>query len=128
MTVTSKTLLQLMAVLTQHNLQGRRHAIVWEASGHRTESSKELTEVEAQAIIRHYNAKANQVRRKMIAIAGKMKWGATTPQIIEALTAWCENRTAYKKPLMKLTMEELTKVTTILETKVYADYLKGIKR
>lgn len=128
MKVTPKTFRQLMAVLTQHGMQGRRHAIVWEASGHRTESSKELTEVEALTIIRHFNAKANRVRRKMIAIAGKMKWGATSSQIITALSTWTENRTAYKKPLMQLTMEELTKVATILETKVYVDYLKGIRK
>lgn len=127
MNVTKPTFRALMATLSQHGLHPRRHAVCWEASGHRTESSKDLTEAEAQTVISTLNDKANKVRRKMMAVARNMKWGATHNEVLKALDGWCLNRTAYKKHLMRMTMEELTKVCTILETKVYPDYLKGLK-
>jgi len=126
MKITPTTHRALMATLSQHGLHPRRHAVCWEASGHKTESSKELTEAQARHVIQTLNDKANKVRRKMMAIAGKMKWGVTHHELLAALDWWCLNRTSYKKHLMKMTMEELTKVCTILETKVYPDYLKGL--
>ena len=69
----------------------------------------------------------DNIRKKMIGLAQTMRWGKSLNRLLDRLDEWCLNHTKYKKALNELTIDELTKVCTILETKVYPDYLKGLK-
>lgn len=66
-------------------------------------------------------------RKKMIGLARTMHWGRTTSEIIEALDNWCLKQ-KFKKRLNDLTVSELGTLLTIFESKVYAGFLKGLKK
>lgn len=63
-------------------------------------------------------------RKKMIAIAGKMHWGASTLEIVGRLNEWCHSQ--YGKELNELDVPMLNKAVWVLENKVQVDYLKKV--
>lgn len=129
---TPKNFKKLMSLLTKTGLQGRRHAIVWQYSGERTESSKDLTTEEIDNIINdlelHFKDldKANEMRRKMIAIAHDMRWElADGSADIKRINNWCIEKGPYKKLLNSHSIKELGIVLGVFE-KVYKDYMKKL--
>ncbi|MBY0244988.1 MAG: hypothetical protein K2Q03_06015 [Sphingobacteriaceae bacterium] len=137
---------RMMALFTQTGKQGYRHTYAWEASNGRTESTKELEEWEVDAVIgksarlqtgygggigrdaiNRVSTAGDKQRKKMIAIAGKMGWGADSKAIVSALNAWCLKQ-KYEKPLMKHSVDELGVLLYVLEHKVYKSYLEGLAK
>jgi len=67
------------------------------------------------------------IRKKMIGLAQTMRWGKSLDELLGRLDGWCRTQTKYKKSFNELTIDELVKVCTIFEAKVYASFLKGLK-
>ncbi|WP_313411039.1 hypothetical protein [Sphingobacterium multivorum] len=64
------------------------------------------------------------LRKKLIAIAGKMNWGNDILEIVGRLNQWCQ--TNYHKELNELDVDTLNKAVWVMENKVYSQYLKSI--
>lgn len=123
---------QLMAMLTKTNLQGRRHAIVWDYSKGRTESSKELTYSEINDIIRDLEKgfkeldRADKMRKKIISQAHEMGWELTGHKADMArINAWCEKFGYLHKPLNNYSYTELPLLVTQFES-VYTSFIEAI--
>jgi len=123
---------RMMAMLTKHGLQGRRHAFCWEFSQGRTESSKELYNDEVLAIINaienHFQIedKADVMRKKIIALAHDMHWQLSSGKAdMQRVNNWCIEKGPYKKALNKHTIKELSTLVSVFE-KVYKDYMKKL--
>jgi hypothetical protein len=123
---------KLMSLLTKANLQGRRHAIVWDYSNGRTESSKELTDPEILRLIRDLKKgfkeldRADQMRKKIISQAHEMGWEHPGNKIDMAmLNTWCVKYGYLHKPLNSYSYKELPKLVTQFDN-MYNDFLEGI--
>jgi hypothetical protein len=129
----TKIFKRMMALLTKAKLQGRRHAIVWEFSGGRTESSKELTNGEMTAVIDALEKgfkeldRADAMRKKIISMAHELGWhhvdGIKPSGEIKykadmvKINDWCCSKySLYKKPLNDHTYPELVKLVTQFST------------
>ncbi|SMO48311.1 hypothetical protein [Solitalea koreensis] len=121
---------------------GRKHAFVYDFSNGRTESSSELLYNEATNLIRHLElmqtaeqgnnpdlAKADKMRKKIIAMARKMGWETGAPAERKAdmhrINRWCEEKGYGKKNLNSYTLTELPKLVYQFE-KVYESFIKSI--
>lgn len=132
----------LMAMLTKTKLQGRRHAICWDYSNGRTESSKELNNAEMLAIINDLEKgfkeldRADAMRKKIISMAHEMGWH--TPEGIKKggeikykadmkrIDAWCCGKySLYKKPLNAHNYHELVKLVTQFNL-YYTSFMKQL--
>lgn len=126
---------RMMKMLTDAGLQGRRHAICWEFSNEETESSKDLTEVEVDAIIAYLEREfakmdaSDKMRKKMISLARQMNWeikvGRSTKCDMDRLNAWCMKYGQFGKELNHHTYTELTALVTQFK-KAYAHFLSAI--
>lgn len=113
---------KMMMLLTKAGLQGRRHAICWQFSNEQTESSKELTEAEVEAICTYLETEfsladeKDQMRKKMISLARQMNWekrdGNKTKCDMARLDNWCIKYGMYKKALNSHDYTELTHLIT----------------
>ena len=128
---------KMMGLLTKLNLQGRRHAIVWDYSRGRTESSKELSYTEINAIIKALEAgftelgRCDIMRKKIISMAREMGWEVYSQQRqktvadMERIEAWCIKFGYLHKGLNKYTYTELPKLVTQFEA-MYTGFLNDI--
>lgn len=123
---------KLMALLTKTGLQGRRHAIVWDYSQGRTESSKELTNPEIKQIIRDLEKgfkeldRSDIMRKKIISQAHEMGWELTGRRADMArINAWCEKFGYLHKSLNSYTYTELPALVTQFDN-MYKSFLKAI--
>lgn len=66
-------------------------------------------------------------RKKMLTLAGKMQWGATMPQLVKAVDAWCLKQ-KYKRGFMQLDVYELNVLVTILENEVLPSFYTGFNK
>lgn len=127
-----------MALFTKTGKQGYRHTYAWEHSHGRTESTRDLTEIETDAIIRKLEAEfvqfdvANKMRRKLISMAREMGW-ETTPSNspwrrrvadMDRLNAWCVKYGQFHKTLNKHTLQELPLLISQFE-QVYRSFLSS---
>lgn len=140
------------ALLAQTNLTRQKANIVAGISQGRTESSKDLTDTEAQAMITYLkenipppvldglDIKADKMRKKIISYAWQMNWTikinalelAKLPSSalpykcdMNRLNAWCEKYGYLHKKLNDYSYQELPKLLTQFEN-MYNDYLKNI--
>ncbi|MGJ1499836.1 hypothetical protein ACR79R_21160 [Sphingobacterium spiritivorum] len=106
-----------MAVLTRHKLQPRRHALCWEYSGHRTESSRDLTDTEAMKIIDDLEKQTIKMKRKLISLCYDILWVTTSGKAdVARLDSWCRTYGKFKKPLNSLVASELQVLITQFES------------
>ena len=125
---------QLHGLLTQAGLHEQKATLVMSYTEGRSESSKDLTNVEAKLMIAHLanianeNGEASQkMRRRIISMAHEMHWHLTGTQKIdmERLNDWCCVFGYGKKVLNRYSYRELPKLVTQFEF-VYKDYLSKI--
>jgi hypothetical protein len=123
---------KLMALLTKTGLQGRRHAIVWDYSNQRTESSRELTDPETRKLIRDLERgfseleRADVMRKKIISQAHEMGWELPGHRADMArINAWCVKFGYLHKPINGYTYAELPALVTQFEN-MYQSFLRSI--
>ncbi|MOA20004.1 hypothetical protein D3C78_1404200 [compost metagenome] len=121
---------------------GRKHAYVYDFSGGRTESSREMFPSEAKKLIDHLELmdraengvneekdKADRQRKKIIAIARKMGWEIGTYPDRKAdmirINKWCQEKGFGKKTLNSYSLKELPKLVYQFD-QVYQSYLKSL--
>jgi hypothetical protein len=130
---------RMMALLTQTNLQGRRHAICWEVSQQRTESSRDLTNSEIMQVIEKLEKgfkeldRADVMRKKIISMAHEMGWilspalskgeGAKRKIDMPRIDAWCIKYTG--KKLNGHNAKELANVVSQF-TIMYQKFIKAL--
>lgn len=140
MKITLTTNRRLHAVLRRLGITDRDQIadMVEQATKGRTQSRKELTELEARGLIRKLNetqkdnaVRAQRMRRKIIAMAHELGWqrdNALTGQRqadIERIDRWLTTYSGPKKPLKELTdAKETSKVVTQFEN-MYLSIIKG---
>jgi len=106
--------------------------VVDEFTEGRTESLSALTDGEFKEMMTRlakFNTPplGNDQRRKIIALAKNMRWGKNTRESLIEIDKWLLNQ-KYQKPLMQLDLQQLGVMVTVLEQKVYPDYLKGLNK
>lgn len=119
---------QFFAVLKKLDLP--KEEVIADFTEGRTESLKELSDGEFGEMMRRlgkYNTPppGNQTRRKMISLAWDMRKGKTSQEVVKWLNEWCLQQ-KFKKGLNALSPAELGVLCTVLETKVYKDYLEHV--
>jgi hypothetical protein len=127
-----KNFKKLMALLTKSNLQGRRHAIVWDYSNGRTESSRELSDPETNRIIRDLERgfkeldRCDTMRKKIISQAHEMGWELAGHRADMArINAWCLKFGYLHKSLNQYSYAELPALLTQFDS-VYKSFLAAI--
>lgn len=123
--------------------RANKHLIVNELTGGRTESLKDITPDETQALIKHLERNnppkpnpADKMRKKILSIAYQMDWtikvndakgykGMSYRADLGRINRWCIERSYLKKPLNSYTYKELPKLISQFEI-VYKDYLKSV--
>lgn len=132
---------QLFAILKKHRLEYKD--VVAEFTDGRTDSLKALTDGEFRELMirmQRYNAPptdaANQMRRKMIAIARQMRWTKPDPNPLrrgeevadmERIDNWCIKYGKFNKKLNAHTYDELTQLITAFEH-VLTSYLSSLQK
>lgn len=125
------TFKRMMKLLTELNLQGRRHHIAYRHSGGRTESTRELHDHELLAIVYELehalkqDNRADKMRKKMISLAHQMNWQTNGKADMERINAWCVLYGPYKKPLNAHDIKELGTLISVFD-KVYRHYMNKI--
>lgn len=132
----------LMALLTKTGMQGRRHAICYDYSKGRTESSKDLDNTEMLAIINDLEKgfkeldRSDLMRKKIISMAHEMGWslsptlskGDGVPKMridIKRIDAWCVKYGQFNKGFNAHSYLELTMLVTQFEN-YYKSFLKSL--
>lgn len=132
----------MMALLTKTGLQGRRHAIVWDFSGGRTESSRDLENSEMLAIIQALEKgfkeldRCDLMRKKLISMAHEMGWHSVDgikpggevkfKADMDKINAWCCGKYGlYGKPLNSHNYTELVNLVTQF-TQYHKKFIKSL--
>ena len=125
---------QLHSLLNATDLTGQKSNIVHGFTDGRSDSSKELTNGEAEKMIKYLQSitankdeVSNKMRRKMISLAHEMHWHLPGTQKIDMqqLNGWCCKFGQFKKELNKHSYDELTKLVSQFN-QVYNHFLKKI--
>jgi hypothetical protein len=128
---------RLMALLTKTGLQGRRHAICWDYSKGRTESSKELTDREMLSVIDALEKgfkeldRCDQMRKKIISMAHEMGWNYAVAGMIKPkadmkrIDDWCIKFGMFHKRLNGHNYGELVRLVSQFET-FYKSFLERL--
>jgi hypothetical protein len=134
-TISKPQLRNLFRLLREAGLTGRRHALIYEVTGERTESSKELTIEEYNKLKNDLNViiqkedKADKMRKKIISMAREMRWEiiseGKTKADIKRINDWCLKFGYLHKSLNQYTEAELPKLVTQFEN-VYISFIKSI--
>lgn len=122
----------LMAMLTKTGLQGRRHAIAYDFSKGRTESSRELTDGEMLDIIHALEAgfkeldREDLMRKRIISMAHELDWRLPDGKIdMKRLDNWCVAYGSFKKKLNAHKYMELIKLVSQFD-KMYLKFIKNL--
>lgn len=108
----------LHSLLNHTGLLHMKAELVYSYSGNRTSSSKELTMTEAAALISYLKSQPNeqaqcqQMRRKIIAKAHKMRWEKNGKADMQRIENWCMQYGGFKKRLNDHTYNELVQLVT----------------
>jgi hypothetical protein len=122
---------KMMKLLTDLNLQGRRHHFAYRQSGGRTESTRELHDDEILAIIRELEVSfgaydpGDKMRKKIISKAHQMHWQINGKADMARIDNWCVAYGPYKKPLNAHNIKELGILISVFD-KVYRHYMNKI--
>lgn len=117
--------MRLFAVLSKLGLNNddSRRTIIYGFTGGRTNSTKELSNYEADELIRHLESdeyrKGDKMRKKIISMAREMNWqyireGKLVADM-NAIDTWCVSRGKFHKELMKHNNKELAELVTQFE-------------
>lgn len=113
MTITSNQNKQLHSLLSATNMYKQKANLVFGYSNGRTESSKELTIYEAQALINYLKTldntaeQANVMRRKILSMCHRIKWENADGSVdMDRLNKWCVEQSYLKKELNAYTYKE----------------------
>lgn len=105
------------------------------ATDGRTTSTKELTECEAESLIKglaatlppaYHSQESNTMRKKILSYCHKLHWTTPAGKVdMERLNAWMLKSSYLHKPLMDYRYEELPALVSQFE-KVYKSYLRNV--
>jgi len=132
----------LHALLAQANLTAQKANLIHGTTNGRTEKSSELSNFEANELIRYLrtklpqlstnglDAKADKMRKKILSLAWQMNWTYTNTKRaivcdIKRVDTWCEKYGYLHKPLNEYTYQELPRLLTQFEA-VYNSYINAI--
>lgn len=102
----------------------QRHDLVHSFTNGRTSSSREMTQVECNALIHALEkqladadgAKIYRMRRKAFSLAHELGWEDAQGKVDHMrLAGWCLHKSSAKKPLLHMTATELRSLLTQLE-------------
>jgi hypothetical protein len=150
---------QLHALINQTSMQQAKPYLVESFTNGRTSSTKDMTQYEAIELVRHLKAmlankqqpntspkpmaqaikaaikpdaeRANNMRKKIIALAHQMGWSAYHPVSgrkvadMAHINEWCTKYGYLHKPLNDYTLAELPKLVTQFDN-LYKSFLKAI--
>lgn len=117
--------------------KANKHLLVASVSNGRTESLKDITPAETQALIKHLEKSAKPkkdpsdvMRKKIISIAWQMNWTKKNKSgklgaDISRINNWCNKFGYLHKDLNDYKYKELPKLLTQFQS-MYKDYLKHI--
>lgn len=125
---------KIHALMTPWHKQNKKEIILG-ITNDRTDSTKELTQPEVDALIKHLQSQEKKpdpcdvMRKKIISIAWQMNWtyqkdGKTKADIIR-INKWCEQSSYLKKKLNDYKYKELPKLLSQFQI-VYKDYLNRV--
>lgn len=137
--INARQLKQLHTLLSLTNLTNEKAVMVAGASGQRCTSSKELTRLEADALIQHLinvDKSMNKMRKKMLHYGYLMGYDNpinTQQNGLEAfkinilnVSAWCiSDKSKYKMPMTRLNPDQLKDTVSQFE-RVYKSFNKSI--
>ena len=111
-------------------LMPQKAAMVNGISCGRVESTRDLTNDEADALINHLKAlePGHKMRRKIIRLAHEMHWHlpGTKKINMERINGWCQQFGYLHKALNEYTNDELPKLVTQFEQGPYKHYLSNL--
>ena len=128
------TFLKLIDALNAADQYGRRHDYAFRHSQGRTESTKELTETEAWAVMQELKQrfgidlsdKMDRMRKKIISYAHQMGWQRGVKADMARINKWCVEMGPFKKPLNDhKEQKELATLVSVFE-KIYKQYLNKL--
>lgn len=134
MALDKKYIRQIRAILSTQGVdEDTKEDMVVEATGGRTHSISQMYTREAISLIRSLNGqqdnfqnKANQMRRKIIALCHEMGWQTEEGKIdLRRVNAYCEKRGHGRKPLNDYTLKELPVLVTQFE-QLHKHYLNEV--
>ena len=143
--ITPATNRRLHMLLTKAQLIGRKHAIVYDFTNGRTESSRELLEVEARRICQHLekhqpapqpavvDEHRTKMLRKVYAIAHQVGYthapvnGAKPKLNYQQIDAWCAKYGHHHKALLQHSNDELPSLITQME-KMFVSQLSSYRK
>jgi hypothetical protein len=126
---------RLHQLLNQTGLNGQKPTLIYSISQGRTESSKDLSNIEADQLIKYLEQQldkkdiadkesANVMRRKIIAFCHKLKWYTEDGKIdYKSIDSFCMQRGHAHKPFNDYTVKELPTLVTQFQN-VYNSFLK----
>lgn len=126
-------IIQIRAILSKKGIdEETKEEMVLQATAGRTKSIRMMYTREAISLIRSLNGqedtfqdKANQMRRKIIALCHEMGWQTEEGKIdLRRVNAYCENRGHGRKPLNDYSLKELPTLVTEFE-KLHKHYLNS---
>lgn len=138
MPLEKKYIVQLRTILNRKGIdEAQKEDLVFEATGERTTSIRDMEAWEAIALIRALNGRqdtfkddsANQKRRQILALCHEMGWEDEEGKAdMTRINAYCTSRGYLKKPLNDYKPSELNKLVTQFKT-MHKIYLRnGNKR
>lgn len=121
------------SLLNQLGLMPQKANLVLSFTNQRTESSKEMHPIEALEFIKWLTnetkneaEKANQMRRKILAKAHRIKWEFPNGKVdVKRVNDWCITKSYLKKPFNQYTFKELPQLVSQFEI-VYQYYLNNV--
>lgn len=129
--VADKKKIQIIhALLANMDMMAQKAAMVNGISCGRAESTKDLTDEEADALITHLKnlEPRHKMRRKIIRLAHEMHWHlpGTKKIDMERVNGWCQQFGYGHKPLNDYSNSELPKLVTQFEQGPYKHYLSNL--
>ena len=122
-------------LLQSTGLIAQKSSLVLSYTSGRSESRKDLTEEEANALISYLKTQDNnkvddgaqKMRRKLISLAHKMLWykPGTSSIDMARIDGWCKQYGLFKKPLNDHSYAELTHLLTQFKA-VHKSYLSSL--
>lgn len=124
--INKKQLSAIHVLLNKLDMMDDKKAIIEQYSNGRTSSSKELTILEAKALIGNLKSmipesedetKSKKMKNKIIGMAHDIGWelGASGKIDMERLNRWCVHSGSFKKKLDEHSVSELTSLVSQFE-------------
>jgi len=131
--MTGRQIGMIRALLNKAGLTAQKEDIVASFSDERTVHITDLTQKEAQEIVKYLNTYLGQegnpsdkMRRKILSHAHEMHWELLDGRVdMVRVNNWCIRFSGKNKPLDQFKYSELPTLVSQFEL-VYTDYLKGI--